>query len=81
MKTLVARRPPVESKEPPAAAFLCLFVVLQACFLPLSAQSINSGTIIGTVQDPSGAIVRDAKIVLRNPVSDQYRGAFENRPH
>jgi hypothetical protein len=37
--------------------------------VPLSAQSINSGTIIGTVKDPSGAIVSDAKIVLRNPVS------------
>jgi hypothetical protein len=35
----------------------------------LSAQSINSGTVVGTVTDQSGAIVRSAKVTLRNPVA------------
>jgi outer membrane cobalamin receptor len=37
----------------------------------LSAQSINSGTIVGTVTDPSGAVVRGAKVSLRNPLAGQ----------
>ena len=35
----------------------------------LSAQSISSGTIAGTVTDQSGAVVRSAKVALRNPVA------------
>ena len=33
------------------------------------AQSINSGTMSGTVTDPSGAVVANALVQLRNPVS------------
>jgi hypothetical protein len=33
------------------------------------AQSISSGTVTGTVTDPSGAVVRSARVVLRNAVT------------
>ncbi len=35
----------------------------------LWAQSINSGTVAGTVMDQSGAIVRGARVALHNPVT------------
>src|SRR3954471_16943709 len=37
-----------------------------------SAQSISSGTVTGTVTDPTGAAVSNAKLELRNAVTD-YR--------
>jgi hypothetical protein len=36
---------------------------------PAEAQSINSGTVTGAVIDQSGAVVRGAKVVLRNSVT------------
>src|SRR4029077_2163775 len=43
-----------------------------ACFLSALAafsQSINSGTILGTVTDPSGAVVAGAMVRLQNSVT------------
>jgi hypothetical protein len=37
--------------------------------LPLAAQSSNSGTVTGTVADPSGAVVAGAQVQMRNPVT------------
>jgi hypothetical protein len=34
------------------------------------AQSINSGTVNGAVVDQSDAVIKAAKVVLRNPVTD-----------
>ena len=33
------------------------------------AQSINSGTVSGVVTDPTNAVVRGAKVTLRNALS------------
>ena len=33
------------------------------------SQSINSGTVTGTVTDPSGAVISNAGIQLRNPIT------------
>ncbi len=33
------------------------------------SQSISSGTVAGTVADPSGAVIADAAVQLRNPVT------------
>lgn len=48
---------------------LWVSVVVSVCVASLMAQSIGSGTVAGTVTDPSGAIVREATVLLRNPVA------------
>ncbi|MBT9330598.1 TonB-dependent receptor [Paracidobacterium acidisoli] len=54
--------------------FFCLFCVGYA--LTLSAQSIsNSGSISGTVTDPSGALVPGAAVTIQNPVSQYQKSA------
>lgn len=49
-----------------AAAIACL-----AC-VPLLAQ-VTSGTISGTVKDPTGAVVKDATVTLTNPANGLTR--------
>jgi len=61
-----------------------LCVLFAAANLALAQSSSNSGTIRGVVQDPSGAVVANATVEVRNPVS-QYtqtvrtdrQGAFQ----
>ena len=65
----------------------CTLALLSVCFsahLLAQATSANSGTIRGTVVDPSGAAIKGASVEIRNPVSayDQKtsaddKGAFE----
>jgi Carboxypeptidase regulatory-like domain/TonB-dependent Receptor Plug Domain len=51
------------------AAITLTFILVQAA-VTASAQSVgNSGSINGTVLDPTGAVVPNAKVELRNPVS------------
>jgi hypothetical protein len=43
---------------------------LLVCFTnQVSAQSISSGTVTGTVSDPAGAVVPNASVELRNPIT------------
>ncbi len=56
--------------------FLRRVVILAAgCLLlssfatPAAAQSVASGTIEGTVVDPTGAVVAGATVEIRNPIS------------
>ncbi len=51
-----------------------LVFVFSAIFWPLQAQS-NSGSISGTVTDPSGAVVPEATVTIENPVSGYLRTA------
>ena len=53
-----------------AVLFVGVFV---ACYQAV-AQS-NSGTISGTVKDPSGAVVPGARVEIANPVSGFRREA------
>src|SRR5271165_6321652 len=47
---------------------LCLFLALH--LLPVAnAQSIKSGTVTGTVADPSGAVIPGATALIRNAVT------------
>src|SRR5260370_16243136 len=57
-----------------ALGILMSLVFLSGC-LPVFAQSINSGTITGTVTDQSGAVVRSAKVVLRNAITGYEQSA------
>ncbi len=43
-----------------------LLVIFSTISQPASAQTVTTGTVIGTVTDPSGAAVTDATVVLRN---------------
>ncbi|HEX3739821.1 MAG TPA: carboxypeptidase-like regulatory domain-containing protein, partial [Terriglobales bacterium] len=52
---------------PLRAAFLSIF--LFAISGGLFAQSANSTAVEGTVLDPSGAVVPNATVEIRNPVS------------
>jgi len=60
-------------KKSLSAAFLITFSVLLG---PIAnAQSGNSTSITGTVLDPSGAVVLNATVEVRNPVSGYSRSA------
>src|ERR1044071_3084774 len=50
-------------------------LLLVAVFaLPAAAQS-NKGTITGTITDPNGAVVKDAKVVVTNAATGETREA------
>src|SRR5437667_2641838 len=54
-------------------AFVCLTIVL--CVVGVSgvnsaaAQSVASGTVDGSVVDPTGAVISGAKVEIRNPIT------------
>src|SRR5260370_10075495 len=52
-----------------AGMLWCAFLVLPFAHRTLSAQSIQSGTVLGVVKDPAGTVVPGAKVNLRNPVT------------
>src|ERR1700730_11418985 len=56
-----------------ASALILFFAFLFNC-VPSDAQSINSGTITGTVSDQSGAVIPRANVVLQNRITG-YQGA------
>jgi hypothetical protein len=65
--------------------FPSLFAVLTICFLvlcigttPLFAQSTNTGTVAGTVTDPSGAVVGGATVTLTDTGTRSARNATSN---
>ncbi len=55
----------------------CAALLITAFALAASAQS-NKGTITGTVTDPNGAVVKDAKVVVTNVADGQSREATSN---
>jgi hypothetical protein len=47
-----------------------LFLIFSTISQPTNAQTVTTGTVIGTVTDPSGAAVTDATVVLRNKATN-----------
>jgi hypothetical protein len=52
----------------------CALLLIAAFVFPVAAQS-NKGTITGTVSDPTGAVVKDAKVVATNVATGEAREA------
>ena len=44
-------------------------ILLMYAIPPASAQSVASGTVEGTVVDPTGGVVSGARVEIRNPIS------------
>jgi hypothetical protein len=57
-------------------AFLLLFAIWSV--LPAAAQTVTTGTVVGTVADPSGAAVADAEVVLRNKATNAQAAQTTN---
>ncbi len=58
------------------AMFVVVAIVLSVwCPVPIAAQSLTTGDITGTVTDPSGAVVPNAKVTLKSTES----GAIQTR--
>jgi Carboxypeptidase regulatory-like domain len=60
-----------------ATLILCL-IVLALCTAPMSAQSTSTGTIAGTVTDPSNAVVSGATVTLTDTATKSARQATTN---
>lgn len=59
-----------------AILFLVFFAWAAGLSLPAAAQAgATSGTITGTVTDPTGAVVSGATVTIKNPVSQYERSA------
>lgn len=50
--------------------FAGMFLILSTIAQPANAQTVTTGTVIGTVTDPSGGAVLDAAVVLRNKATN-----------
>jgi hypothetical protein len=50
--------------------FAGMFMISSTISQPAKAQTLTTGTVIGTVTDPSGAAVLDAMVVLRNKATN-----------
>src|SRR5689334_8579639 len=60
-------------EEPMKRCLICLFAMLTLAFLSVAAfgQATSTGSLSGTVTDPTGAVVANATVTLRNTSTNQ----------
>ena len=58
---------------------LWVHLALVGCITSVSAQSIQSGTVVGTVTDQSGAVVGGAHVSLSNPLAGYQQSAITDK--
>jgi hypothetical protein len=74
-------RRPVFCPTSIATVSLALFMMFLICIgtvLPALGQSSNTGTVVGTVTDPTGAVVDSADVNLTDPSVHSSRSATSN---
>ena len=57
------------------AVFLAVLIVQLAAPCLFAQSAADSGTISGTITDPSGAVVAGATVTISNPVSQYSKSA------
>ena len=62
---------------PVQSLVVCLLIVVSSSII--CAQSASTGALTGTVTDPSGAILQNAQITLRNKGTDEKRTAITDQ--
>jgi hypothetical protein len=71
LRPVGAHRPSSKTKAMMKAALAILLpsFLLGGCVLPAFGQSINSGTVIGTVRDQTGAVISGATVEISNALT------------
>src|ERR1700745_1986724 len=59
------------SKEALRCAFITFAVAITIAPAVLAQQIITGATVAGRVEDPTGAVVRNAAVNMRNPATNQ----------
>ena len=59
-------------------AFTLLLLAALVCATPAGAQTANTGLVLGTVTDPAGAVVPDAKVQLANIATNETKETVTN---
>ncbi|MBV8816777.1 MAG: TonB family protein [Acidobacteriaceae bacterium] len=73
--------PAVNRRAPSPTAIVAAVIFAVCIFVPLAtihAQSANSGTLSGTVRDPSGAVIPKAIITATNADGNNVEAAYAN---
>ncbi len=68
----------MQTRSMKLALFLLLIVVCLLGALPVWAQSTSTGSVAGTITDPSGAVVSRATVTLTDPTTNIVRTATTN---
>ena len=68
----------MQTRSMKLALFLLLIVICLSGALPVWAQSTSTGSVAGTITDPSGAVVSGATVTMTDPTTNIVRTATTN---